>query len=295
VSGPLTLLFWNEIWWDVPQPTAADAEVTTDRSALAQADAVVFHVPTLHRNDVPSKRTGQLWVGWSMESRVMCDLLGDAAFMAVFDLTSTYERSSDVWFPYLSPGPFDPYRPPDPADRRAPVVFVSSNRYDRCGRVRYAADVMKTVRVDSFGAVHHNQNEWLPPEFDRGALYSRYKFTLAFENSIAPDYVTEKFFEPLRAGSVPVYRGTEDVADLAPAEDCYIDARDFSSGRELGRYLDHLDGDDEAYVRYHRWRERGPSPRYLGYLERLRWRWIDRLIDAVSARRPGPAQLAPPT
>ena len=284
MSGPPTLLFWNEFWGDLPEAEPGSVEITFEPSALPDADAVVFHLPTLWPDELPAKGPGQLWVAWSMESRVMCDLLDDQAFMAAFDLTMTYERTSDVWVPYLS-SDLGPSRPPARTAGRAPVVYLQSNHHDRCGRLRYAADVMKTVRVDSFGAVHHNQKQWIPRGSPTALLYGRYKFTLAFENSIVPDYVTEKFYEPLAAGSVPVYRGTEDVSELAPAEGCYIDARDFASGRELGRYLDYLDGDDEAYLRYHRWRDRGPSALYLGHLERLRHGWLERLADAVVARR----------
>ena len=55
-----------------------------------------------------------------------------------------------------------------------------------------------------------------------------YKFTLAFENAVAEDYVTEKLYHPLVAGSVPVYLGAPNVGQLVPASDCYIDVNDFS-------------------------------------------------------------------
>ena len=38
-------------------------------------------------------------------------------------------------------------------------------------------------------------------------VLSNYKFYLAFENFAVDDYVSEKVFEGLFAGTVPVYRG----------------------------------------------------------------------------------------
>ena len=43
-----------------------------------------------------------------------------------------------------------------------------------------------------------------------------YKFTLALENAIAEDYVTEKVYDPLIASSVPVYLGAPNIDDFAP-------------------------------------------------------------------------------
>ena len=40
---------------------------------------------------------------------------------------------------------------------------------------------------------------------------ARYKFTLAMENYVCNDYVTEKLWRPLRLGSVPIVFGAPNV------------------------------------------------------------------------------------
>ncbi len=39
-------------------------------------------------------------------------------------------------------------------------------------------------------------------------LMAKYKFTIAFENAIGDDYITEKLWRPLTLGSVPIYMGS---------------------------------------------------------------------------------------
>ncbi|MCL4487628.1 MAG: glycosyltransferase family 10 [Chloroflexi bacterium] len=63
-------------------------------------------------------------------------------------------------------------------------------------------------------------------------VLSRYKFALCFENCAFPGYVTEKIFDCLLAGSIPVYFGAPDVTDFVPAE-TFIDLRRFSGWSEL--------------------------------------------------------------
>lgn len=36
----------------------------------------------------------------------------------------------------------------------------------------------------------------------------QYKFTLAFENAVCDDYITEKLWRPLIVGSIPIYYGS---------------------------------------------------------------------------------------
>ena len=72
------------------------------------------------------------------------------------------------------------------------------------------------MQVDSYGTCLQNKPwpEGLAPLHGsrKLSLLARYKFTLAFENSRAAGYVTEKLFQPLIAGSLPIYWGAPDVA-----------------------------------------------------------------------------------
>lgn len=48
-------------------------------------------------------------------------------------------------------------------------------------------------------------------EDDLLALVAKYKFTIAIENAICDDYITEKLWRPLIAGSVPIYLGSPSI------------------------------------------------------------------------------------
>jgi alpha(1,3/1,4) fucosyltransferase len=69
---------------------------------------------------------------------------------------------------------------------------------------------------------------------------SRYDFVLCFENTVLPGWLTEKLFENLRVGTIPIYWGATDIASLVPRE-CYVDMRDFTGYPELRAYLKSLD------------------------------------------------------
>jgi hypothetical protein len=54
---------------------------------------------------------------------------------------------------------------------------------------------------------------------------------LAFENLQVNDYVSEKVFEGLFAGAVPVYRGAKEISNFMPADDSFINANGMSAGQ----------------------------------------------------------------
>lgn len=76
---------------------------------------------------------------------------------------------------------------------------------------------------------------------------SQYDFILCFENTRLPGWLTEKLFENLRVGTIPIYWGATDIKSLVPA-DCFIDMRDFSGYEELLPFLKSLDR--RAIMRY---------------------------------------------
>lgn len=53
-------------------------------------------------------------------------------------------------------------------------------------------------------------------------LCCRYKFCIAMENSVRQDYVTEKIWDGLLAGCIPVYLGSSSVRDMLPDPNSFI-------------------------------------------------------------------------
>jgi alpha-1,3-fucosyltransferase 10 len=294
VSPPLVLV-WCDPWFDVDEAAALVAghcELTLDRGRFEGADAVIFPVPTMVRpgNTPPAARAfpEQSWVIWSQESSVQFPQLDDPAFVRRFDLTMTYRFDSDVPIPYLSDGMFDRLPPLVPPGRRrkAPVAAFVSSRSDKSGRSEYLTALMQQVPVDSYGQVCHTAD--LVDDRGRSTkleVMAAYRFTFAFENSIAEDYVTEKFFDPLLVGSVPVYRGAPNVVDFAPGDRCYVDAAAFAGPQELARFLAAMT--DEEYHQYHEWRRLQLRAEFTERCSRVKDHALVRLARVVPVIRLG--------
>jgi len=63
-------------------------------------------------------------------------------------------------------------------------------------------------------------------------VLQRYKFCLCFENMAMNGYITEKLFDCLYAGTIPLYLGAPDIECYVP-EDVYIDCRKYRSWNEM--------------------------------------------------------------
>lgn len=72
---------------------------------------------------------------------------------------------------------------------------------------------------------------------DKAETYSHYKYALALENTRNVNgYVTEKIFDCLTSGIVPIYLGADDILDYVPKE-CFIDYRNFGTPQKLMDYI----------------------------------------------------------
>jgi hypothetical protein len=74
------------------------------------------------------------------------------------------------------------------------------------------------------------------PVRSKSQTLARYRFALCFENCILKGYLTEKLFDCLFAGTIPVYWGAPDVLDWVPAE-CFVDMRRFRDFAALRAFL----------------------------------------------------------
>jgi hypothetical protein len=274
MTAPLILLYTS--WFRKPfdlatLPPGMRCRWTLDRRLLSQADAVIFHLPDFHEIMDARKYPGQDWVGWSMESAENVPVMRNREFMRHMDLVMSYESGSDVWMPYLPGAKWweDAQKAPVPAKTESmPVVLFQSSNVDRSGRNAFATELSRHIGIDGYGRFLRNR------AFDGADLgrktkirtIARYRFCLALENSIAIDYVTEKLFDALLAGSVPIYFGAPNAEEFAP-EHSFIDAKRFRDAAELAAYLRHLLENPEEYDRYLAWRSM-PLPGYL--VERLK-------------------------
>jgi Glycosyltransferase family 10 (fucosyltransferase) C-term/Fucosyltransferase, N-terminal len=264
-------------------------ELTTDLRRFGEARAAVFHIPSLGRIERLRKPAGQLWVAWWMECEQHFPRLADPEFMRRFDLTMSHRLDADVPVPYLGGVDETALRAPPRPKRELAALFMSGTR-ETSGRTAYAAELMRHMDVHSYGRVLRNRRL----DQDRGRetkleTVSRYRFTLAFENAVAEDYVTEKLYDPLLAGSVPVYLGAPNVERFAPSRDAYLDVRDYPSPRVLADHLLKLAGDEAAYRRHLAWKER---PFESGFREMLDQQGTDalvRLCEVIADRAPDSA------
>lgn len=293
----MLILYYNTMWGQqlyVPEPGLADVEFTTDRRRYANAHAVIFHIPQLQYLRwmfLPAKLPGQLWVAWSMESEVNYPLLRQPRLMNRFDLTMICRQSADIPLLYLTnyesaEKVAQSLRQPPPPKISAPLVaaFVSSS-FNRSRRQEYMRELAHYLPIDSYGSFLHNKTL----TNDQGRVskletIARYKFTLAFENSCCEDYVTEKFYDPLVAGSVPIYLGAPNVEQFAPGEHCFINTADFPDPKHLAEYLLTLDRDDAAYQAYFAWKEKPYRVAFQNLLEFSRVTTTERLCEAIKAR-----------
>jgi len=83
---------------------------------------------------------------------------------------------------------------------------------------------------------------------DKGEIYQKTKFGYCYENvANLPDYISEKIFDCLFNGCVPVYWGANTIGAHIPSN-CYIDRRNFKNTEETHQFL--LSIDKTQYQKY---------------------------------------------
>jgi hypothetical protein len=81
-----------------------------------------------------------------------------------------------------------------------------------------------------------------------------HSLSIQFENQRSEDYVTEKLWGSLRAGTLPIYFGAPNIRDHVPPNSVvFVD--DYSTPQELADYLILLTKDKALYESYHKWRQ----------------------------------------
>ncbi len=237
---------------------------TNNRKYLARSSAILIHVAQIRQ--LPVRRDPkQLYVYFLRESPAYP--IGQKGLKYKWNLTMTYRLDSDIPVPvqeiYKSnkaqvssmKAQVSPYKLKFPfAERTRDVAWVVSHCDTKSNRERYVRELKRYIDVDIFGKCG---NTTYCTRADKDCLTNKiprtYKFYLGFENALCQDYVTEKLFRPLSTEILPiVYGGTNYSRDAPPHS--FINVADYSSPKELARYLRHLSANESEYTSYFQWR-----------------------------------------
>lgn len=100
---------------------------------------------------------------------------------------------------------------------------------------RIVGKIAKLTRLDKVGAPSYLTYRGTVKR--KSEVMTSYDFCLTFENSsIYENYVTEKLFDALNCGTLPIYWGAPNISELLPP-DLYVDMRNFESWIQLKAFL----------------------------------------------------------
>lgn len=193
-----------------------------------------------------------------------------------YDYSFTFDGTSEVncrlplwvlyidWFGIRYPNDCSPSYlvPLDALTKRGPPQekslfcnFIYNNHSGE--RVNFLERLAARANVDCLGSLRNNGVYLGGDEFSKVEAQRRYRFTIAFENTRYPGYVTEKILHAFAARTVPIYWGAPEVAlDFNP--EALIDARDYADLDALVDAVLAIDNDAA------RWNELVSAPVFRG-------------------------------
>ncbi|KAJ4836334.1 putative fucosyltransferase-like protein [Turnera subulata] len=181
-----------------------------------------------------------------------------------YNIVMTTSLSSDVPVGYFSWAEYDLMAPVQPKTEKALAAAFISNCGARNFRLQALEGLEKSdIKIDSYGGCHRNRDG----RVDKVETLKRYKFSLAFENSNEEDYVTEKFFQSLVAGTIPVVVGAPNIQDFAPASDSILHIKQIKDVGSVAKTMKYLAENPDAYNHSLRWKYEGPSDSFKALVD----------------------------
>ncbi|EEC83726.1 hypothetical protein OsI_29567 [Oryza sativa Indica Group] len=181
-----------------------------------------------------------------------------------YKIVMTTSLSSDVPVGYFSWAEYDIMAPVPPKTEEALAAAFISNCGARNFRLQ-ALEMLESldVKIDSYGSCHRNHDG----KVDKVETLKRYKFSLAFENSNEEDYVTEKFFQSLVTGAIPVVIGAPNIQEFSPGEGAILHIKELDDVPSIAKTMKHIASNQEAFNQSLRWKYDGPSDSFKALID----------------------------
>lgn len=150
-----------------------------------------------------------------------------------------------------------------PTMKRDFCSYVVSNGVGDIIRTIFFEELCKYKKVNSGGRYQNNigMPDGIP---DKLKFQQKHKFSICFENSAHPGYITEKLVQGFAAGTIPIYWGAPDVTQIYNEKAMIIlkDIKDITRAIET---IKRIDSDDELYMEM----LRQPALKDSKYIEKI--------------------------
>lgn len=219
---------------------------------------------------LPPKNSNKVYI-WVQETPFVTNLLYDKSKHHLYEKIFTYNKEliDNKKFHYLQlTYTFDPYEEIDLNNKDVLAMQIASNLnyypkrslyYERRNLVKWFVE-NQPQDFEFYGNYWNLMKNNIKGEAKQsfGKCYKGYvankketakraKFVFAYENSLSENYISEKIWDVMNAGSVPVYLGADNIEEYVP-KNCFINKKDFDSYEKLYVYLKNMS--DETYLRY---------------------------------------------
>ena len=123
--------------------------------------------------------------------------------------------------------------------RRAAISYFEREHPDNFDLFGLKWNQLK-FRERLFPCRRESFNSYRGPVKNKWEVMPGYRFSICYENvRDVPGYVTEKIFDSMRCGCVPIYWGANNITDYVDAE-AFIDRRKFKTEAELDNYITNM-------------------------------------------------------
>ena len=207
------------------------------------------------------KQPGQVWITLQGESpRTHTKLAQPKAPIFSKDKvnwTMGYSKSADIYLPFgrmrQLPEEVTPHRDyfKIAKSKTKDAIWIVSHCDTLSKRELYVEVLKQYISVDILGACGEKWDCGRRLVHDQcfDIYNSTYRYSIAFENTLCQDYITEKFFDNYKYDILQVRRGgNPSRKPINISQEAYINANDFKNAHELGKFLKSLSSDHEKYA-----------------------------------------------
>ena len=149
----------------------------------------------------------------------------------------------------------------------AMAAFVTNCKKTVPDRLHLLQNIAREFPVLKFGSCFAKTDQALPHKIDTCKKYPRRSpmwdapkecvmhgvlFAFALENSIEPGYISEKLWQPLKMGAIPIYSvvGARENRDFFPHPDAVLVIEDFGSIHALTEYMHKIANNESLWYKH---------------------------------------------